>query len=166
MKKIFLLIALLCAVVQGAWADDYGYPDKSEPNFYGTYKDKHNVVVITSAAELAYINEHFDDESGLNGNKVWKELNYYLDADIDMGTSVSWLPIDFKTAAYKQGLKGTFYGNGHTITYKIWDLEGETLGLFSRIYEGGEVHDLNVVCTINCKADDVGGIASEFIRND
>ncbi|MBO5592566.1 MAG: hypothetical protein J5913_06350 [Prevotella sp.] len=87
--------------MQGAWADDYGYPDKSEPNFYGTYKDKHNVVVITSAAELAYINEHFDDESGLNGNKVWKELNYYLDADIDMGTSVSWLPIDFKTAAYK-----------------------------------------------------------------
>ena len=86
MKKIFLLIALFCAVVQGAWADDYGYPDKSEPNFYGTYKDKHNVVVITSAAELAYINEHFDDESGLNGNKVWKELNYYLDADIDMGT--------------------------------------------------------------------------------
>ena len=40
-RKILFILALLCAIAQGAWADDYSYPDKSELSFYGTYKDKH-----------------------------------------------------------------------------------------------------------------------------
>ena len=32
-QKIYLMIALLCAMVQGAWADDYGYPTKTKPSF-------------------------------------------------------------------------------------------------------------------------------------
>lgn len=62
--KIIFILALLCAVAQGAWADDdYGYPTKTKPEFHASYGGKSNVVVINTAAELAYITEHFYEDS-------------------------------------------------------------------------------------------------------
>ncbi|MBQ7533194.1 MAG: hypothetical protein IJT45_05800, partial [Bacteroidales bacterium] len=87
-QKIFLLFALLCAVVQGAWADTYDYPTKTKPEFHAEYGGKSNVVVINTAAELAYITEHFSDDSDFPvDDDDWSELNYYLNADINMGNS-------------------------------------------------------------------------------
>mgnify|MGYP007069888806 CR=1 FL=1 len=148
-KKILLLLALLCAVVQGAWAADrnYEYTTKTKPSFYSSYGGKSDVVVINTEAELAYITANFSEESGYDGNKKWSELNYYLDADLDMGTEYSWLPMGRKSY-WVTKYEGTFWGNGHTITYKTWDLDEENQGLFSTIHKNGKVYDVNVVCNI------------------
>ena len=81
-------------MVQGAWADTYEYPTKTKPSFYSSYGEKSNVVVINTAAELAYITEHFYEDSGFPVDRDgWSQLDYYLNADIDIGTEHSWLPM-------------------------------------------------------------------------
>ena len=163
-KKILFVLALLCTVVQGAWADDYKYPTKTKPAFYTSYGGKSNVVVLRTPAELAYVTEHFSDDSGFDvEDDDWSELNYYLDADIDMGTDYSWLPMGRESSRVTPFV-GTFWGNGHTIRFKTWfddnNTTKENQGLFSTI-RGGEVYDLNVVCDIKSDDDFVGGIAGE-----
>ena len=164
-KRFLFVLALLCAMVQGAWADDYKYPTKTKPQFYTSYGGKSNVVVLRTPAELAYVTEHFSDDSGFDvEDDDWSELNYYLDADIDMGTEYSWLPMGRETARVTQFV-GTFWGNGHTIRFKTWfdddNTTKENQGLFSTIGSGGCVYDLNVVCDIKSDDDFVGGIAGE-----
>ena len=158
-KKLFLILALLLTAVTGVWADTYDYPEKTKPTFYTSYGGKNNVVVLRTPAELAYVTEHFSDDSDFDvEDDDWSELNYYLDADIDMGTSYSWMPLG-RESYYVTKYKGTFWGNGHTITYKIWDLDEENQGLFSTIHEDGKVFDVNVVADIRSDKNDVGGIA-------
>ena len=159
-----LILALLLVAWQGVWAADrnYWYPtaETDKPEFKTEYSGKSNVVVIKTPAQLAYVTKHFDDESGYDDNKDWSELNYYLDADIDMGVEHSWLPLGRSTYTVTK-YKGTFWGNGHTITYMIWDLDEENQGLFSTIHKNGKVYDVNVVSTISSVEDYVGGIAGE-----
>ena len=158
-KKLFPMIALLCAVVQGAWADTWDGSSTTKPQFYTSYDGKSNVVVINTPAELAYITEHFDENSEFPVEyDDWSELNYYLNADIDMGTDYSWLPMGRESYTVTK-YKGTFWGNGHTIRYKIWNLDEENQGLFSTIHKEGKVYNVNVVCDIFSCKDYVGGIA-------
>ena len=161
-QKIFLLTALLCAVAQGAWAEDtYDYPTKTKPEFHTSYGGKSNVVVINTAAELAYITEHFSEDSGFPvDDDDWSELNYYLNADINMGNSYSWMPLG-RESYWVTRYEGTFWGNGHTITYMIRGLDEEDQGLFATINKDGKVYDVNVVCDIYTKRDYVGGIAGD-----
>ena len=63
MRQIILLIVLLCAAVQGAWAETWDGSSKSRPTYYTNYGGRNNVVVIRTAAELAYASEHWDDDS-------------------------------------------------------------------------------------------------------
>ena len=161
MKKVFLLIALLCAVVQGSWADDtYKYEPKEKPEFKTYYWGKENVAIIRTVAELAYVTEHFSEGSGYNDNQNWDDMNYYLDADIDMGENISWMPLGRESYSVTK-YTGKFWGNGHTIKFKTWNLDEENQGLFATIGEDGEVHDVTVVCRINAKKDYVGGIVGE-----
>ena len=159
-KKVLLILALLCAIVQGTWADDdYGYPTKTKPEFHASYGGKSNVVVINTAAELAYITEHFYEDSGFDVDRDdWSQLDYYLNADIDMGTEHSWLPMGIGS---NTGYSGKFWGNGHTITYYIWDLDEAGQGLFSAIHTYGRVYDVNVICKIFSHQSLVGGIAGK-----
>ena len=159
-KKVLLILALLCTIVQGAWADDdYGYPTKTKPEFHDSYGGKSNVVVINTAAELAYITEHFYEDSDFPVDRDdWSQLDYYLNADIDMGTEHSWLPMGVGS---NTGYSGKFWGNGHTITYYIWDLDEEGQGLFSTIHTYGRVYDVNVICKIYSHRSLVGGIAGK-----
>ena len=159
-KKVLLIFALLCTIVQGAWADDdYGYPTKTKPEFHASYGGKSNVVVINTAAELAYITEHFYEDSGFHVDRDdWSQLDYYLNADIDMGTEHSWLPMGVDS---NTGYSGKFWGNGHTITYYIWDLDEAGQGLFSTIHTYGRVYDVNVICKIFSHQSLVGGIAGQ-----
>ena len=162
-RTFFMTLALLCAMVQGTWAADrnYEYPTKTKPQFYASYGGKSNVVVINTPAELAYITAHFSEDSGFAvENDDWSELNYYLNADIDMGTTYSWLPLG-RESYWVTKYEGTFWGNGHTIKYKIWGLDEENQGLFSTINQSGKVYDVNVICDINTERDWVGGIAGE-----
>ena len=59
------MIALLCAIVQGAWADDgwssassYDkYSDADKPTHYDTYGGRSDVHVIKTAANYLYVME-------------------------------------------------------------------------------------------------------------
>ena len=62
-QKILFMIALLCAIVQGAWADDgwssassYDkYSDADKPTHYDTYGGRSDVHVIKTAANYLYV---------------------------------------------------------------------------------------------------------------
>ena len=106
-------------------------------------------MVLNTAAELAYVTEHFSDDSGFAvDDDDWSELNYYLNADIDMGTTYSWLPLGRETFRVTKFV-GTFWGNGHTIRFKTWydddNTTKENQGLFSKIGSKGKVYDVNVL---------------------
>ena len=151
MKKFFLLIALLGLIAQGTWADTWDGSTTSKPSWNGS------AAVISSAAELAYIRDHWDDVAGLDGDKDFYELNYSLEADLDM-TVKNWTPMGSK--AYK----GSFDGHGHTITYKIDNssLSTNCQGLFEHIHSEGSVRHLRIDGYINIgNARKVGGICGE-----
>ena len=158
--QLFLTLALLFTVVQGAWAwYEYAYPEKTKPQLsQSTYKGVHNIVAIKTEAELAYVTQHFDEYSDYDGGKGWWELNYSLEADLDMGTSYSWLPLG-RVSYFVTDFKGIFWGNGHTIKFKTWGWDGKYQGLFASIALDAWVIGVNVVCDIDTEYNYVGAIA-------
>ena len=158
-KKILLMIALLCAVVQGAWADKWN-GSVSRP----TYDASRNFVIIRTGAELAYVHQHWDDDSGDGVDKDYYEHNYYLEDDLDLSDFV-WTPLGRGGKQYK----GYFQGNNHTITLVIEGATDNYQGLFADISSSGQVENLHVSGLIQCKDSRlVGGIAGQndgFIRN-
>ena len=174
-QKIFLLFALLCAIVQGAWAQNYDVWDgstKTKPT------EIDGVIHITNAAELAYLSDNFNSIREWNRRIEWVR-NYdghgagyrpvfdyaytrpiSLDADIDMGDAVSWAPLGRVNA--EDHYEGTFYGNGHTIRIHTTGATDNYQGLFTGIASTGRVENLHVVADIHCSSSRlVGGIAGE-----
>ena len=172
-QKIFLLFALLCAVVQGAWADD-GWSsassydkdsDADKPTHYDTYGGRSDVHVIKTAANYLYVMDKPAD---------YCSKNIYLDINVDV-SSKTWINGDYILGVYRyleswgSGYRGTFYGNGHTIRINLdYDSYGSYQGPFGVIAKGGKVQDLNVEGTIFLKKMDdgngtdlVGGICGE-----
>ena len=143
-----IMIALLCAVAQGAWADKWdGKTEKSPSN----NPDRHTVYIHT-AAELAYICNHW---SGIFQYWPFYEWNFELMADLDM-TAATWKPMG------SDRFKGTFNGNGHLIRIKIDDssISSNYQGLFETIGEKGRVKNLHLEGKIKVgNARMVGGIA-------
>ena len=166
--KLFSMLVLLCAVTQGTWAQEvwstWDGNAETKPSFYASYGGHTNVVVIKTAGELFYVNRYFDEKSGYDGNKKFCDLNYHLDASIDMGTSWSWIPLGRRTYTVTK-YNGTFYGNGHTIRFKTWydddNTTKENQGLFGTINDDGKVYDTFVECDIDSDDDYVGGIAGQ-----
>ena len=154
-KKVIFILALLLATVQGAWAVWDGVTT-SWPTLYPSYGGRSDVVVINTAAELAYVREHWDDDyTGYIGYPYmyYYQHNFYLNADIDMGDKKSYVPLG--TTEYE----GTFYGNGHTIRIHIWGTSDNYQGLFSAIGVEGRVQDVHVAGEIACENSRlVGGI--------
>ena len=154
-KKVIIILALLLATVQGAWAVWDGVTT-SRPTLYPSYGGRSDVVVINTAAELAYVREHWDDDyTGYIGYPYmyYYQHNFYLNADIDMGDKKSYVPLG--TTEYE----GTFYGNGHTIRIHIWGTSDNYQGLFSAIGVEGRVQDVHVAGEIACENSRlVGGI--------
>lgn len=150
-RKISFVFALLCVIAQGAIADTWDGTSTSRPAWDGS------AGVINTAAELAYIRDHWDDESGYVDGKDFYELSYRLEADLDMSIR-NWTPMGSK--AYK----GTFNGNGHTIRIVIDNpnLSSNYQGLFAHIHSSGRVEHVHVDGNINVgNARLVGGIAGE-----
>ena len=172
-QKIFLLFALLCAVVQGAWADD-GWSsassydkdsDADKPTHYDTYGGRSDVHVIKTAANYLYVMDKPAD---------YCSKNIYLDINVDV-SSKTWINGDYILGVHRyleswgSGYSGTFYGNGHTIRINLdYEAYGSYQGPFGIIAKGGKVQDLNVEGTIYLKKMDdgngtdlVGGICGE-----
>ena len=157
-KQIFLILALLCAVAQGTKAqitfpivydDVWDGRTTSVPVYYTEYKGHTNVVVIKKASELAYIRDNWREKATYSENtNPYSNLNYYLDANLDLGDAVSWNPIG---KGWLDGLTKTFYGANHTIRINIQH-EGEEYsggGLFSKLGKEGVIQDLHVTGIIN-----------------
>jgi hypothetical protein len=155
-KKLFLILALLCALVQGTRAQNFDVWDghtttrPSEMAYHGGW-------CINSAAELAYIREHWDEETGWEGtDKVyhWCDTKYSLTTNIDMGNT-SWVPMgEFKDAI--------FCGEGHTIRINIDGATDNYQGLFTKIGSDAMVQDLHIIGNVKCSDSRlVGGIAGQ-----
>ena len=152
-QKIFLTVALLCIVAQGAWAqipDPTVYDDvwdghsTSKPEYYEgledynpAYEGYNDVYLIKKASELAYVRDHF---------KSFDRSSLLLLANLDMGV-VSWIPMGNNKGDITT-YWGTFYGNGHTITATITDNNNQCTALFSYI-NGATIKNLKVAGTIN-----------------
>jgi hypothetical protein len=160
-KKILFILALICAVVQGAWAqadDNWKNVPKTRPPLYSNYRGITNVFVVSTPQHLAWISENIDKTLYFtNGDYDVDEQNIYLLNDIDL-TSIcdNWLPIGREDITVTK-FKCTFYGNGHTITFNIKkDDNWENMGLIATVGKDAKVQDLNVVCNISSENDYVG----------
>lgn len=106
-------------------------------------------IKIATLSDLKKIGKN--DAYPLNGN-------YILTADINCGTNTSWTPIgDGSDGSHM--FKGTFNGNGHTITYNIKGATTPYQGLFGYISSNGLVMNLEVQGSVSSTEDFVGGIA-------
>jgi len=176
-KKVLLILALLCAVAQGVWAqipdptvfdDVWDGHSTSKPEYYTGYFDENpayqgysDVVIIKKASELAYIRDHWKDNAGYeNVNRPFRFLSYLLTANLDM-SAVSWIPMGNNNGDI-DSYRGEFYGGCHTIRIIIKDVSHNYQGLFAEIGAAGKVYDLHVTGNIACKKSRlVGGIAGE-----
>jgi len=165
-QKFLFILALLLAAVTGAWAQ-IPNPNVYDDVWDGVTKTKPwdvqgEWVTIHTAAELAYITEHWGEASSVVEGEICRDLNFSLVANLDM-SAANWTPMGEK--GYHSGkrndyFKGTFYGNSHTICIKIDrpDSDDDELGLFKEI-NFGEVQDLHVTGKIEVgDAQKVGGI--------
>ena len=168
-RKLFLMFALLCAAAQGAWAqvtfpivydDVWDGTTKTKPTFHASYGGKSNVYVINTAAELVYVNSQWDEPCGDVDGKDFYEVNYYLNANLDMNWNKCWTPLG-GYSGQKAKFDGEFYGNGHTIRIHIFDTNENYQGLFAHI-DYGKVENLHVTGKIECKKSRlVGSIAGQ-----
>ena len=168
-QKFSLLFALLWAVAQGAWAQNYDVWDgvtQKQPSIteVGAYNTR---IDINSAAEMAWLMAHFD-----NGMYYWSnwlnrqqlqipdQSNISLNVDVDM-TAGNWTPKIYRHNVSAGGTQ-TFEGNGHTIKIKIDGVSDNYQGLFSEVSEYTKVQNLHVVADIHCSNSRlVGGICGQ-----
>ena len=149
-----MILALLCAFAQGAWAQNYNVWDghsEQQPTIYtGGYW-----VLIDNAANLAYVRNHWNDIA--SGENQYYKMGLYLRADLDM-SAASWIPLGFNGNDYE----GTFDGNGHTIKIRIEGGDDNGRALFDEIDEYATVKNLHVDGYINVgDAEYVAGIVSD-----
>jgi len=162
-KKILMMLAMLLTAVTGAWAQ-IPNPNVYDDTWDGVTKTKPSDVqgdwvTIHTAAELAYITEHWGESSSVVEGELCRDLNFSLDANLDM-SAANWTPMGAKGVHGYDYFAGKFYGNSHTICIKIDrpDSDDNKIGLFKGIYFG-EVRDLHVTGKIEVgDAQKVGGI--------
>ena len=166
-KQLFLILALLCAMVQGVKADDgwdvwNGYYDFTFGSLktYG-YIDGKEVLMIRNVEDLLTF---------LSRYEYYYDSGIYLVKNIDVSIG-DWTEMSTwhysAMFAPQRSLKdypytGTFYGNGHTIRFRLNSDEDNSRGFFDRIGEGGRVQDLHIECYIDLDNSRlVGGICGE-----
>lgn len=116
-----------------------------------------NPYLIQSAGDLKMVQ---DVTNGAITNASYKNKCYKLTTDITIAlpTGTSWTPIG---NSYSNSFKGTFDGNGYSVTGLLINSNQQYLGFFGRI-DNGTVKNLNVTGNITSSYPDygyVGGIA-------
>lgn len=71
-QKLFFLLALLCVMVQGVFADKWDGFSTSKPAWDGS------AAVIKTAAELAYIRDH------------WQKVRAMTATSISINSTTAW----------------------------------------------------------------------------
>ena len=159
MKKTLLFFALLCAFAQGAWAQNTSVWDghtTSKPNYeYGLH-----ACNINTAAELAYVRDHWTESSGYE-NKKFYELKYFVNNNIDMG-DWSWTPMGNNDGSITDFTGGFICTNHNYIRINISGATQNYQGLFARIGSNGWVTKVHLIGNISCTDSRlVGGICGE-----
>ena len=112
-----------------------------------------------------YLISGLDDLKSLrdsvNGGTDYSGKYFKLTADIDCGTD-NWVPIGkSKMGAVDityYDFKGTFDGNGKTVTYHVANSSDNYIGLFAFFMNGATVKNLSVAGSISGSGEDYGGI--------
>ena len=174
-KKILFMIALLCAVAQGARAQNFDVWDGTTTT-QPSYSD--HAIQINTAAQMAWLMKNYTAGSVYipysdgSGRGMWDTPRLYnisINADFDM-TAANWARLigHSGNSTEHYGVAGgycfpvTCNGNGHTIKIKISDVNDNYQGLFYGIGEEATVKNLHVVADIHCaKSRLVGGIVGE-----
>ena len=174
-KKILFMIALLCAVAQGARAQNFDVWDGTTTT-QPSYSD--HAIQINTAAQMAWLMKNYTAGSVYipysdgSGRGMWDTPRLYnisINADFDM-TAANWARLigHSGNSTEHYGVAGgycfpvTCNGNGHTIKIKISDVNDNYQGLFYGIGKEATVKNLHVVADIHCaKSRLVGGIAGE-----
>ena len=122
--SLIVLLAALFVVPPAAGAEDADVWDGTvAAKFAGGKGTKDDPYIISNAAELAYFSESV-------------KTNYYdgkyisLTADIDLGGK-EWAPI----GGYYHCFKGTFDGDGHTVSNFTINSPDTCIGLFGKTTE-------------------------------
>lgn len=115
--------------------------------------------LISSLADLINLRDSVNAGTEYSGNY------FKLTADIDCGTD-NWAPIgmegyDNQYNDVNYYFKGTFDGNGKTITYQVANANDDRKGLFYQIPAGATVKNLSVAGSISGSGSYYGGIAGE-----
>jgi hypothetical protein len=137
-RKLFIILALLCTVVQGAWAQFEGGA--------GTSKDPY---IISSTAHWDYLVSTVAD-----GN-TYQYKHVKLTADITVTTMVS--------TSHSYPFEGYFDGGGHTLTVHYGSEAAPVAANFCAPFRFGysaTIHDLHVTGYIYTSAQYAAGIAA------
>ena len=149
-KLLLFTIALLCAVVQRAWADSQPWTDFAEKPQLEDGK-----YVIKTAGNLAWLAKN------VNSGDI-ENVDVIQQADIDLGGH-EWVPI----GTYDHPYVGNYNGKGYTIRNLICHRSSEnSVGLFGnmgRYYKNtavliGSISDVVLLDSEIEGLDDVGGI--------
>ncbi|MDL2264723.1 hypothetical protein LJC31_08740, partial [Synergistaceae bacterium OttesenSCG-928-I11] len=126
------LFALTIASAGGASADVWD--GTLATGFDGGNGNPGTPYLIATPGQLAYLADRVN-----NDNKNYENKHYKLTADIDLnGSMYDWTPIGDGSYLFR----GTFDGDGHTISNMKVEASIKYAGLFGFIGSGGSVHDL------------------------
>lgn len=141
-KQLFLILTLLCAMVQGAWAWDGN----------GT---KDNPWLIKTTADLDYIAERVNSGARTYSGKYFKLCN---DITYDNTKDNNYTPIGGHIDDKDRPFSGNFDGCGHTISGIRFSIYRNQTGLFGRTGKNAFIHDVILADTRIFAGYDVGGI--------
>ena len=137
-KSIFVCL-LLCLVPQivCAMGQDYRVWDgssTSEPQPWDNGTDFYDYI-INEAAELAWITQNNDAQSGFAGKRI------YLNVSVDLAGHI-WTPI----GSAEHPFEGDFHG-GYCLVKGVRICRGtDGVGLFGHVSSSGYIHEMGVSC--------------------
>ena len=118
-KKVLLILAMLCTMLQGAWSQDIDVWDghtKTKPQLNYRYDLEAYTVFIRTGAELAWVRDHWKEYPDYMKVPL-NESYFYLEKDLDMSAE-SWIPLGNDNGSI-EAFMGVFEGQGHTIRIEI-----------------------------------------------
>jgi len=119
----------------------------------GTPQNPHQI----SQSNIAWFNTHANTKAGLNEHYILTE-NIVLPT-VAAGQS-NWTPIGADLDNWEDLFRGSFNGNGHTITnLTIYEPAVMAVGMFGIVADGGAVRNLGLINVDITGDNSVGGIA-------
>lgn len=130
--KIILTIALLCTVAQGAWAQySGGSGTEADPYKISTADDWNTLCTNVN-----------------NGTSTYSSKFFKLMADITVEESFSAPPTKMVGRSEDVNFRGTFDGNGHTLTVNYVDDNDEDFSAPFRYIRNATIKNLHVAGSI------------------